>query len=239
VNDRLCLIPARGGSQRIPRKNLTLFNGLPLVAHAIRVAQASDLFDDVFVSTDDAEIADVARSHGAIVPYLRPPELSSASASLVDVSLHLAEYFRSRQRSFQELCLLMPTSPLREVEDITRSYARFQSVGGGFLMSVTRYVMGSPFWALRMEPAGCVEPIFGLEHFTDAHDRSFIFCPSGVVRWVSIEDLSRERTFYGRGVVGYEVPPYRAIEIDDPHDMCLAEALLASNERRLRENYSQ
>lgn len=225
---RLCVIPARGGSKRLPRKNLLPVGGIPLVARAVVTALASGLFDAVYVSTDDAEIAEVARQYGGSVPFLRDAGLATGVSSVEDVALDMADRLRAEGTPHEKLCFLMPTAPLRTSDDIARSWELFESSKAGFLMSVAAYLQGSPYWALREGPGGGLSAVFGAEHFTDAHSHAVgrILSPSGVVRWVDIEALRRERTFYGRGLVGYEVPAYRAVEVDHPDDLLIIDAIL-------------
>ena len=109
---RMCLIPARGGSKRIPQKNKKPFFGKPIVAHCISIALKSKLFDSVVVSTDDNDIRSIAMSQGAKVPGFRSPENSSDHASLADVVDEVEEYFASQDEIFKEICLLLPTAVL-------------------------------------------------------------------------------------------------------------------------------
>ena len=108
---KICLIPARGGSKRIPRKNIRSFRGKPMIAWSIAAAQASRCFDQVLVSTDDQEIAEVARDHGVEVPYLRPSHLSDDQASTQAVITHALEWLEQHGRVCEALCCLYATAP--------------------------------------------------------------------------------------------------------------------------------
>ena len=111
----LCIIPAKGGSMRLARKNVADLCGRPLISYTIEAAKKSGLFEEVYVSTEDEEIAEVSRSFGATVPYKRPAELAKDLAGVVDVCLHMIEYLEQKGKSFATLFILLPTSPLRSV----------------------------------------------------------------------------------------------------------------------------
>ena len=107
----ICLIPARGGSKRIPRKNIKIFFGKPLIAWSIEVAKKSSIFDEVFVSTDDIEIADIAKSYGAVVPFLRPKNLSDDYAIDKQVIEHFINWMSDNKMNPDVLCYLYATAP--------------------------------------------------------------------------------------------------------------------------------
>ena len=118
---KICLIPARGGSKRIPRKNIRPFRGKPMIAWSIAAAHASNCFDQVLVSTDDQEIAEVARSHGADVPFLRPAHLADDQASTKAVIGHALEWVEQQGGACDALCCLYATAPFVQVEDLRQS----------------------------------------------------------------------------------------------------------------------
>ena len=118
---KICLIPARGGSKRIPRKNIRSFCGKPMIAWSIAAAHASGCFDQVLVSTDDEEIADVARVHGALVPFLRPAHLSDDHADTKDVMGHVLGWIENQGIQCDALCCLYATAPFVQAEDLQRS----------------------------------------------------------------------------------------------------------------------
>jgi N-acylneuraminate cytidylyltransferase len=122
----LCIIPARGGSKRIPRKNIRPFLGKPIIAYAIETALTSGLFEEVMVSTDDQEIAEIARLYGAKVPFLRSSDNANDYASTRDVLLEVLGGYSSLNKSFEYICCLYPTSPLVRIEDLVRGYQLLQ-----------------------------------------------------------------------------------------------------------------
>jgi CMP-N-acetylneuraminic acid synthetase len=131
----IAIIPARAGSRRVPRKNVKLLGGLPLIAWTINAAHASGCFDRVMVSTEDTEISDIAKAYGAEVPFLRPPELATDTASSIDVLLdHVARAGLSSDSAFT---LLQPTSPFRRPQTIKRAVAEFDARPQCSLIGVT------------------------------------------------------------------------------------------------------
>ncbi|OPG78197.1 pseudaminic acid cytidylyltransferase, partial [Pseudomonas ogarae] len=117
---RLAVIPARGGSKRIPRKNIKPFCGKPMIVWSIEAALRSGCFDKVIVSTDDTEIADVARQYGASVPFMRPAELSDDYTGTLPVIRHGIEWFNAQGQAIEQVCCLYATAPFVRVEDIQR-----------------------------------------------------------------------------------------------------------------------
>lgn len=118
----LCIIPARGGSKRIPRKNVKPFLGKPMLAYSIEAALATGLFDEVMVSTDDEEIAEVARQYGANVPFMRSAETANDYATLADVLREVLDNYTKNGKIFDNMCCILATSPLLKSEDITNGY---------------------------------------------------------------------------------------------------------------------
>ena len=118
----LAIIPARGGSKRIPRKNIKLFLGKPIISYSIEIALKSKLFDEVMVSTDDEEIAHIAKEYGALVPFFRSKKNSNDYATTLDVLLEVTNEYRSRGINFNNICCIYPTSPLIKMNDLINGY---------------------------------------------------------------------------------------------------------------------
>ena len=123
---RLAVIPARGGSKRIPRKNIKDFCGKPILAFSIDAALKTDLFDEIMVSTDDEEIAEIAKKYGAVVPFLRNSKTSNDFAILKDVLMEVLAKYEGQEKTFDQICCILPTAPLIEVKDIIAAH---QNVG--------------------------------------------------------------------------------------------------------------
>lgn len=222
----LGLIPARGGSKRLPRKNLALLRGRPLLAYAIDAARLSGLFDDIVVSTEDSEIADVARSYGAVIPFMRPNEWAVDAVALVDVCLHAVTALAEQGQRYDALCLLVPTSPLRTADDIRGAWNAFRESGASFLMSVTDFDH-SPFLALRERDGGALEPFWGHDFIRQSQDLPRVVRHNGAVVIADVAALLRERTLYGNDLRGYYMPRLRSIDVDHPDDLILADCLMA------------
>jgi pseudaminic acid cytidylyltransferase len=136
---KVCVIPARGGSKRIPRKNIRDFCGKPIIAWSILAAKGSNCFDHVIVSTDDAEIADVALAHGAEVPFVRPPELSDDHTGTIQVITHGVDWMNRNVGMVDFACCLYATAPFIQAADLQSGLEVLQQSGGDYAFSVTSY----------------------------------------------------------------------------------------------------
>ncbi|MFA6519676.1 MAG: acylneuraminate cytidylyltransferase family protein [Candidatus Paceibacterota bacterium] len=219
----ICLIPARGGSKRIPKKNIVDFHGKPMLAYTIEAAQHSGLFGaHIYVSSDSEEILHVASSYG-VKTVRRPAEFSGDTASLEEVTQHVLR--EVGQTTFENLCLLMPNCPLRTSEDVTASHARVIESGANCLMSVLRYEWLYPFWALQ-EQEGKLDFFFGKKYVVDSKLLpKDIYCPSGAIRWIKIANFLVENKFYGKDLTKYVLPFERGADIDTYEDLELAKKL--------------
>ena len=224
---KLAVIPARGGSKRVPRKNVRLLAGVPMIGYTILAAVSSELFEQVMVSTDDPEIADVARSFGAAVPYLRGPELADDHTPVSAVSREALLYLERRGESFEHVCQLLPNCPLRDAEDIRASYDAFTSQPFDAQVSVTRYGWQNPWWAMERAADGAARPLFAAQLSMRSQDLPNLFCPTGAVWWSTSESLKRHGTFHVEPRALFELAWEKGVDIDDEADLELAEMLLA------------
>ncbi|MEM1165586.1 MAG: acylneuraminate cytidylyltransferase family protein [Planctomycetota bacterium] len=230
---RLCIIPARGGSKRLPRKNIAPLGGRPMLAWTIDAAIDSEVFDEVHVSSDDDEILDVAATCGARPRFQRPDNLGGDRVGVVDVCLATLDvYERDHGMRFDELGVMLATAPLRTEDDVRSAAARFAERGDAeFLMAVTRY-SNSPLTALREEPNGRLVSHWGREMFTTKRqDTPSLWVDCGAIYLCEVDAFRRERIFYGEKLIGHLMPPERAIDVDEPFDLKIAELLLAERER--------
>lgn len=218
----ICLIPARGGSKRIPRKNIIDFHGKPLIAYTIEAAVKSGLFGEhIYVSSDSEEILQVAASYGAKA-IRRPADISGDEATLESATIHLLNEVSSD--NFENLCLMMANCPLRTAEDVAGSYKQFVESGANTLMSVMPYGWLYPFWALQ-EQDGKLTPFFK-EFFVDSKSLpKDIYCPSGAIRWVKVDNFLSEKKYYGQNLAKYILPFERGADIDTYEDLELAKKL--------------
>ena len=224
----VAVIPARAGSKRVPRKNVRLLAGQPMLAYTIEAARRSELFDRVLVSTDSSEIAAIAEAAGAEVPFLRSASLADDFTPVSLVTLDALDRVDPAGDRYPCVAQLMPTCPLRGADDIRASYQAFRTSGSASQVSVTRFGWQNPWWAAERDATGVLHPVF--QQFVQARGQDLppLFCPTGAVWWASAAALRRERTFHLAGRTGWEIPWYRGVDIDSEDDWRLAEILLAA-----------
>jgi len=220
----IAVIPARGGSKGLPRKNLRILAGVPLIVHSIRAAQEAELVDLVIVSTEDVEIADVAEAHGAQVVQ-RPPELATDMAQNDAVVRHALETVRVPAHVGDIAVLLQPTSPLRRARDIDACVALFRQGGVETVLSVCE---------VDVHPGKCVYIRDGrIEPFTTDWDMEarrqemqVVYRQNGAVYVVEADNFMKNGRFYRKPCGAYEMDRRDSIDIDDELDLQLAENLL-------------
>jgi len=219
----LAVIPARGGSKRIPRKNIKKLGDLPMIAYSIQAALESGVFEQVIVSTDDSEIADIAKQYGASIPFIRKQSLADDHTPASLVSLDALEQVNE---SFDRIAQLMPNCPFRNAEDIKRSYAQFAKQNADTQLSVTRYGWLNPWWAMKQNDAK-LEPLFPEALKQRSQDLDELYCPTGAIWWAKTSSLKEHKTFYAPNYTGFELSWQHALDIDDEDDWLMAEVLLA------------
>jgi CMP-N,N'-diacetyllegionaminic acid synthase len=228
----LALILARGGSKRLPGKNIRPLAGKPLVAWSIEAARACAAIGDVVVSTDDGAIAEVARAHGARVPFLRPASLAGDTSTSADAALHALDFLRDREgREFDAVILLEPTSPLRASGDLpgvaellTQRWDDTDAV-----VTVGRVHLEQPAVMKRMDDAGRLAP--WVEAATG--EAPVAWFPYGVAYAVKTDALRQHRTFYPPRVLGYTIERWQNYEVDDLFDFVCVEAVMQHFKGRL------
>lgn len=226
----LAVIPARGGSKGIPRKNVALLKGKPLIEYSIEAARKSRFIDEILLSTDDEEIAGVGQRLGLDVSYRRPPELAGDGAAMIDAVEHGLGWFkRARGRLPDEVLLLQPTSPLRSVQDIDGAVALFRESGARSLVSVH---------PMSEHPCECivgagndweylVPPPKGSVRRQDY--RNDFFFINGAIYLAETRTLLSRRAFIHPGeTVMYVMPRERGLDIDTSVDLVVAEAMMRS-----------
>lgn len=220
---RLALIPARGGSQRIPRKNVRPFAGVPMIDYAIRAARASGLFEHVVVSTDDAEIAEQARRAGAELPFLRPADLADAHTPTVPVVAHAIQACRLIGWRVDTVCCLYPAVPLLPADALAAGLALLEAGDCNYTFPVQRY--RAPIQrALRRDAAGHTLPFHPEHAQSRTQDLEPAFHDAGQFYWGHAKAwLSGARLHgYARTLL---LPDDAAVDIDTPEDWARAEAL--------------
>jgi len=219
----VCLIPARGGSKRLPRKNIADFLGRPIIAYTIEAARESGLFSRIVVSTEDPEIARIARDWDAEW-HERPVALAADTASVIDVCLGFLEDEGRARRHHDTLACLLPTAPMRSADDIRGVHALLEPGACEFAMAVTTYDL-PPLQALRRTVDGYLEPMWSEYNNLRSQDAPSLYVDNGSTYVAATGSLRRERSFYGPRLRGYLMPRERSVDIDEPLDLELARAL--------------
>ncbi|NJL93831.1 MAG: acylneuraminate cytidylyltransferase family protein [Anaerolineae bacterium] len=226
----LGVIPARGGSKGVPRKNIAVVAGKPLLAYSILAAQHSRGLAEVIVSTDDAEIAEVARAWGAAVPFLRPAALATDSASSVEVALHALAFMEKAQaQPYEALLLLQPTTPLRRAEDIDAALHLLASSGAEAVISVMEAGAAHPLYIYTLNEARLQPFLPDTGRVTRRQDFPPLYLRNGAIYAVRRSVLVEQRTFFPQDICPYLMPPERSVNIDRPLDLELAAFFLERN----------
>ncbi len=222
------LVPARGGSKGIPRKNIRLLCGKPLLHYTSDAALACRSLSRVVLSTEDEEVAAVGRLGGLDVPFLRPPELANDSTPMLPVILHAVAWLEAHGDQFDAICLLQPTNPLRRPEDIDGCVDLLVRDGADAVVTVLPVpAEHNPHWTylsagdgfLRLS-TGESEPISRRQDLPEAvHREGSVYVTR---RNVLVEGLS----LYGQRLAGYPMPPERCVNLDAPEDWERAERLV-------------
>lgn len=223
----IAIIPARGGSKRLPKKSILQFNNKPLIYWTIKAAQESKIFDYIFVSTDSKEIRDIAIELGAEAPFLREKKYSDditpVSIATLD-SLIKLELLISK--NFDITIQLMPNCPLRDSNDIIMAYNNFDLSVSKFQISVFKFGWMNPWWAMKVDNKSKPTPIFEKALTERSQDLPELFCPTGAIWIANSEELKKEKTFYGKGYSVFPLDWQHAIDIDNIEDLKMAELLI-------------
>lgn len=223
----IAVIPARGGSKRVPRKNIRLLNGRPAIHYTITAAIESGLFERVIVSTDSREIADISVAGGAECPFLRDAALADDFTPVSEVTIDAIARVDPDMR-YGAVCQLMANCPLRTSGDVRDAYRQFVATDAPAQISVTDYGWLNPWWAVRMDDT------FRLEHLLPdslgrrSQDLPPVYCPTGAVWWAQSAVLRQAGTFHAPGKRGWRIPWHRAVDIDSEDDWKLAELLVGT-----------
>lgn len=218
----LGVIPARGGSKGLPRKNLRLAGGKPLLAWTIEAAARSKYLDRFVLSSEDEEIIALARRLGCEVPFVRPAELAGDDVSAVDPVIHALR----EMPGYDYVVLLQPTTPLRTAEDIDGCIAICYESKAGAVISVVN-PQKSPFWMLRKAEDGFLLPLIS-ENFVRLQRQELpeVFLPNGAVYVSEREYLLNNRSFLADRTLGYSMPRERSIDIDTEMDLVFFEMMI-------------
>lgn len=225
---KVAIIPARGGSKRIPRKNIKEFFGKPMIAWTIEAAKKSDIFDRIIVSTDDEEIACIARKWGAEVPFMRPEELSGDHTATIPVIAHGINWLLGQGEELESVCCIYATAPFVDANDIRKGYEELIAGNWNYTFSVTDF--SAPiFRSFKLSDSGGVE-MFYPEHFnTRSQDLPEAFHDAGQFYWGKSKSWLQNKTIFSLESKAIPIPRWRVQDIDTPDDWMRAEKLFIVN----------
>lgn len=221
---RVAIIPARGGSKRIPRKNIKLFAGLPIIAHSIKAAQESNLFDRIIVTTDDEEIAEIARLYGAEVPFMRPKELSDDHTATIPVIAHAIQTLQTNKDVIDAVCCIYATAPFVRPQDIVNAYNALVTKHKLYAFPVTTF----PFpiqRAVMRDGEGNIE-MFYPEHFsTRSQDLEEAYHDVGQFYWGTPDAWLDGKPIFSDAATTIVLPRHLVQDIDTMEDWMRAELM--------------
>ena len=221
---RLCVIPARGGSKRIPRKNIKFFCGQAMIGYSIKAAFASQCFDEVIVSTDDTEIAEVAKSFGALVPFIRPDELANDYTATIPVIKHAIEWFDSQGQKPSEVCCLYATAPFVTADIINKSYSQMCHTKADYCFTVTSFAYPIQR-AIKVTTEHRIEMFHPENLETRSQDLEESYHDAGQFYWGKAESFRQQKPLFSKSATPYILPRHLVQDVDTPEDWKLAELM--------------
>jgi len=230
----LVLIPARGGSKGLTRKNIKQLLGKPLIAWTIEQSLESKYLDRVIVSTEDKEIAEVSKKYGAEVPFMRPRELATDEAKGIDVILHAIDWLNEndKQKQYNLIMLLQPTSPLRATEDIDKAIEFLFLKEAKAIVSVCE-VDHHPLWANTLPEDGCMKDFIRKEIMNKNRQELPVFYRlNGAIYLAYCNYIKERKSFFGEETFAYIMPKNRSVDIDSNLDFKLAGLLMGKKKTR-------
>ena len=222
---RAAIIPARGGSKRIPRKNVREFCGKPMIAWSINAALESECFDQVVVSTDDDEIAEVAVQYGADTPFMRPEELADDYATTGQVMSHAVKKLLEQYNNLSSVCCLYATAPFVSSEDLQSAANQLEAGDADFVFSATSFPFPTQR-AIRLDENLRVEMLHPEHLLTRSQDLEETYHDAGQFYWGRPSAFLEQRSFFSKRSEAFLIPRHRVQDIDTPEDWILAELML-------------
>jgi len=222
----LALIPARSGSKKLPGKNIKPMNGRPLIAWTIEEAKKSRYIDRIIVSTDNEKIKRVSKKYGADAPFLRPKELATDEAKVIDVVIYTINWLKQNGESFDLLILLQPTSPLRTAEDIDKAVELLFLKDAKNIVSVCECNY-HPYWSNTIPKDGCMKDFIRPDVINkNRQDLPKYYRSNGAIYLAYCDYIRRQEGFFGDETFAYIMPEEHSIDIDSKIDFKLAEILV-------------
>lgn len=217
----IAIIPARGGSKRIPRKNIRPFAGKPIIAHSIETALNSGLFSRVIVTTDDPEIADVAVKYGAEVPFLRDPSTSSDGAGLAEVMIEVLDFYRNQGQEPEYFCCLLATAPFIQIQDLQKAHQVFRDGGWETVVPVVRF--SYPIWRSFEKKGDQIQMWWPENYPKHSQDLEPAFHDCGQFYWLKSSPFRAAGRFFTDKTGSIELPESRVQDIDTEEDWAIGE----------------
>jgi pseudaminic acid cytidylyltransferase len=223
----IAVIPARGGSKRIPNKNIKLFAGQPIISYSIKAAQATDLFDRIIVSTDSKEIAEVAKACGAEVPFVRPSKLSDDFTGTVPVLLHALNWLDEHESAAGYFCCIYATAPFIQPEYIVKGFSLLKSKKASAAFSVTTFPY-SIFRALKIVDHGRIKMFWPEHENSRSNDLPEAYHDAGQFYWGKTKKFMKVKALFSSDAVPIVIPRYLVQDIDTPEDWKTAEKMYSA-----------
>jgi N-acylneuraminate cytidylyltransferase len=219
---RLAVIPARGGSKRIPGKNIKFFAGQPIIAWSIAAAQESGCFDSIMVSTDDEKIAEIAIQYGAEVPFLRPAELSDDYAPTIPVIAHAIAWYNASKMNVTEACCIYPAAPFVQAVDLKRGLKVMMESSAEYTFPVTSFAFPIQR-SLRVSSEGRVQMLHPEHFFTRSQDLEEAWHDAGQFYWGNASSWLENKQIFTPKSAAIILPRERVQDIDTIEDWKVAE----------------
>jgi N-acylneuraminate cytidylyltransferase len=220
----IAIIPARGGSKRIPHKNVKNFCGKPIIAYSIEAARESQLFDKIIVSTDDEQIAEVARKYGAEIPFMRPKELADDFTGTNAVVKHAIQWFKDRNESIQYACCIYATAPFVQTKYLKQAFDKLISTGKDYVFSVTTFAFPIQR-AIKVNQKGEVDPFFPEYVSSRSQDLEEAFHDAGQFYWGKWDAFLKDKPLFSCQSCPEIIPRYLVQDIDTIEDWQQAELM--------------
>jgi|TARA_B100001093_G_scaffold520214_1_gene613690 N-acylneuraminate cytidylyltransferase len=220
----IAIIPARGGSKRIPKKNIKNFLGKPIISYSVELAIKSNLFNKVIVSTDCDEIAEIAKSYGAEVPFKRPKAISDDFSTLNEVLKHAIDFIENDGFLYDYVCCIYATAPLIEIDDIRRGLELIDTKKWESVIAATNFSYPI-FRSFEKDKKGGLKMVFPDHYSSRSQDLPEIFHDAGQFFWAKSEFLKKSPSGFNHNNTIIEIPNYRAQDIDTDEDWQRAELI--------------
>ncbi|MFT6632371.1 MAG: N-acylneuraminate cytidylyltransferase [Bacteriovoracaceae bacterium] len=217
----LCIITARGGSKRIPRKNIKEFCGKPIIAYSIEAALESNLFDEVMVSTDDDEIAEISRKYGAKVPFMRSPKNSDDFSTTADVLLEVLEQYKEVGIEPESFCCIYPTAPFVTAEKLIKSFEKLNYDHVDSVLPMVKFSFPPQRGLINLD--GKIKFQYPEHMSTRSQDLESIYHDAGQFYWVKTSIFSKEKKLILKSTIGFELAETEVQDIDTLDDWKIAE----------------